>query len=409
MSLTKATYSMVTGAPANVLDFIPVGEHAAIQNGTSTFDCTSFIQSALDASDIVYAPPGLYNTSSPLLMNRAGQVFYGAGTQSTTLKALPGFTGTTVGGSSGTAMIWYQAPGTWTNNDWIEGGRISDIAIWGYSQGTEGIRVNRVTSGQVFRNLRIVDCTIGIFGTKWGWATEFDSVYVLRATVTAIRLYNAYNGCTFNNCFLYGGDVDTPVLLDIAIDCYGNSYTGGAIEGCLVGVRLNNAQIAFSGTDFEVNKQKFFEIKGIYGGSPSTLQIANPTVTITGCTFVGVPNVAGIEVEGGSAEVHGNFFINSGSAPPVGVYCMNGIAGGDITVTGFPQLCIAESNNTARGWNSQFTTGEVFSRLTKMVASTARILPQSAAPASPNPGDIYYDSDDNKLYCWNGSTWNALF
>jgi hypothetical protein len=206
MSLTKSSYSMITGAPANVLDFIPAIERAAIENGTSTFDCTTFIQTALNESDIVFMPPGVYNISSPLLMDRAGQVFYGAGTQSTTLKALAGFSVATVGGSTGFAMIWYQAPGTWTNADWIEGGRISDMAIWGNLIGVEGVRINRVTSGHVFRNLRIVDCTIGIFGTKWGWITEFDNVYVLRATVTSIRLINGYNGCTFNNCFLYGGD-----------------------------------------------------------------------------------------------------------------------------------------------------------------------------------------------------------
>lgn len=354
----------------SVLDFIPAVEHAAIQDGTSTFDCTTYIQTALDESDKVFASPGLYNISRPLLMNRAGQVFFGAGTQSTTLRALPGFAGTTVGGSVGSAMIWYQAPGTWTNADWIEGGRISDMAIWGNSVGVEGVRINRVTSGHVFRNLRIVDCTIGIYGTKWGWITEFDNVYVLRATITAIRLLNGYNGCTFNNCFLYGGDIDTPVLLDIGVDCYGNSYTGGAIEGCLVGVRLTNAQIAFNGTDFEVNKQKFFEIKGIYDPG---LVAANPTVTITGCTFVGVPLFAGIEVTGGAAEVHGNFFINSGAAPGAGVYCMKGIAGADVTVIGFERLCISESNNVARGWNGQITTGLVFSRFTSIAAGSTSV------------------------------------
>ena len=38
-----------------------------------------------------------------------------------------------------------------------------------------------------------------------------------------------------------------------------------------------------------------------------------------------------------------------------------------------------------------------------------RLEPRSAAPTNPSAGDIYYDSDDNKLKCYNGSSWNDLF
>lgn len=38
-----------------------------------------------------------------------------------------------------------------------------------------------------------------------------------------------------------------------------------------------------------------------------------------------------------------------------------------------------------------------------------RFYPLSAAPASAEEGDVYYDSSTHKLYCYNGSTWNALF
>jgi hypothetical protein len=35
--------------------------------------------------------------------------------------------------------------------------------------------------------------------------------------------------------------------------------------------------------------------------------------------------------------------------------------------------------------------------------------PRSAEPVSPSAGDVYYDSDTNKLRCYNGTTWNDLF
>lgn len=44
MSLTKATYSMIAGAPVNVDDYIPAG------TDTATTDCSAYIQEAIDAA-----------------------------------------------------------------------------------------------------------------------------------------------------------------------------------------------------------------------------------------------------------------------------------------------------------------------------------------------------------------------
>jgi hypothetical protein len=38
-----------------------------------------------------------------------------------------------------------------------------------------------------------------------------------------------------------------------------------------------------------------------------------------------------------------------------------------------------------------------------------RFVPLAAAPASPQAGDVYYDSTTNKLRCYNGTIWNDLF
>lgn len=38
-----------------------------------------------------------------------------------------------------------------------------------------------------------------------------------------------------------------------------------------------------------------------------------------------------------------------------------------------------------------------------------RFNPLSADPASPQAGDVYYNSTTNKLRCYNGSVWNDLF
>jgi hypothetical protein len=50
MALTKATNSMIKGAPVNVMDYIPASLHADIIAGTSAVDVASYLQAALDAA-----------------------------------------------------------------------------------------------------------------------------------------------------------------------------------------------------------------------------------------------------------------------------------------------------------------------------------------------------------------------
>jgi hypothetical protein len=38
-----------------------------------------------------------------------------------------------------------------------------------------------------------------------------------------------------------------------------------------------------------------------------------------------------------------------------------------------------------------------------------QIYPTASAPSSPQEGDIYYNSGTHTAYCWNGSSWNALW
>ena len=91
MSLTKATYSMITGTPINVLDYIPQAEHAAIQDGTSTYNAGPDIQAAINVAlseslrvingvgtlgfpakmQTVLFPQGVYNTNQTLEINSA--------------------------------------------------------------------------------------------------------------------------------------------------------------------------------------------------------------------------------------------------------------------------------------------------------------------------------------------------
>jgi hypothetical protein len=73
MSLTKATYSMISGAVANVLDFGA--------DPTGVADSTSAIQAAINVNGAVFLPTGTYKTTSTLTLASKTQLF-GAGSSS---------------------------------------------------------------------------------------------------------------------------------------------------------------------------------------------------------------------------------------------------------------------------------------------------------------------------------------
>jgi hypothetical protein len=70
MSLTKASYSMITGAPANVLDY------GADLTGTT--DSAAAFTAALAASNLVYIPNGTYRLNSTITL-ASQKILYGAG------------------------------------------------------------------------------------------------------------------------------------------------------------------------------------------------------------------------------------------------------------------------------------------------------------------------------------------
>jgi hypothetical protein len=79
MTLTKATYSMINGAPVNVLDY------GAIGNGIA--NDAAAIQAALDTGNTVYIPQGNYLIGTPLQLKTSHQMVFGDGTLSSLVTA----------------------------------------------------------------------------------------------------------------------------------------------------------------------------------------------------------------------------------------------------------------------------------------------------------------------------------
>ena len=71
MSLTKASYSMIQGAPINVLDFMTPAEITDVLTRTGSIDVTSQIQAAIDLAEdqkggVVWFPSGVYLVTSTI-------------------------------------------------------------------------------------------------------------------------------------------------------------------------------------------------------------------------------------------------------------------------------------------------------------------------------------------------------
>lgn len=69
MSLTKVSYSMIEGAPKNVLDY------GAFNDGTNATATTAAIQAALDLAGAIYLPAGTYTIDAPLIVKNHTLLF----------------------------------------------------------------------------------------------------------------------------------------------------------------------------------------------------------------------------------------------------------------------------------------------------------------------------------------------
>ena len=117
MTLTKASYSMIAGAPANILDY------GADPTGTS--DSTSAINAAIAANTNVYAPPGTYLTTGGHAITT--QTFTGAGKAVTIFKR-----------SAGTNDVFRV----------MDDGQLQDLTVDGNSTWGNGVVVSTTTFGQ---------------------------------------------------------------------------------------------------------------------------------------------------------------------------------------------------------------------------------------------------------------------
>lgn len=264
MSLTKVSYSMITGAPVNVMDY------GAIGNGVA--DDTAAIVAAIAAvagggagtslGGSVYFPSGIYSHTG--FTHSAGVKLFG--NKNTTLK----YTGTSVGITTPASGGYFQVEGlhlyttTGAINYRIQGTssqlEMTDVLIEGGTNG--GLIINDTAN-----NIHFVGCTF----TNCGSASyPLSAGLVSLANANAVSLIN----CIFESNNGWGIFSNVP--------CRGWTISGSLIEGnTLGGIKFEGINaISISGCYFENSSAGTYQII-----IQNTGAVVNTGVAIVGNIF----------------------------------------------------------------------------------------------------------------------------
>jgi hypothetical protein len=239
MSLTKATYSMIQGAVANVLDFGAVGDW----NGTTGTDDTAAINAAIASlgsnGGTVFFPTGRYKTTAKITVSTPVRIVgTGRGSNSNVHKCEIVKTGnyTAIEFVPGAAWGGIEDIAIGTSNSaftgdglYISSGRIDVDRIAITNQGGSGINVYDANASN-FSNVYIFNCAIGLYIDG---ATPPDT-----------------NGATFVNFDILSSRQDgIYVAKSIA-----NTFVGMTIQGSVrYGIFINSDRHIFYGTYSENN------------------------------------------------------------------------------------------------------------------------------------------------------------
>jgi hypothetical protein len=213
-------------------------------------------------------------------------------------------------------------------------------------------------------NYSVIMCDDPSFGTGLN-NSRLIIMIGAAAPVNAYVLYNAANAQSNGNI------IQTP----------GNTVWNNGAGPAVGGPGNANWNTTYGVGSLEIKEINSSTLFGV-AVTNSTMQMALTNAQETALISRGTPNNSGYEY----TKVLSGRDLSSG----VGSYA---------SYLGFYTENKSAANNTD-------TSTEKF-RVKALGA--CRFVPLASAPASAEAGDVYYDSGTNILYCYNGSSWNALF
>lgn len=258
MSLTKVSYSMIDGAPANVLDFGAVGDGVT--------DDTAAINAALAASNSVYIPSGSYKVTT-INLNQSvgvnstgGNLIYGAGTDDA---------GTKIIGTAGytTFQAYGDAPPAFTK---ALSFTLKEMRIFGSGNTGIGIDMYSCINCRI-ENVYVTGYNYGLkarttIGVSFVGTTSFvgNNVGIKVPKISAAGVAGTENLCANLWSFDY-------------CDIRSNAKAGASI-GCGQNWTINNALAEANGVAFYLVEQiNYFRCDNLYleGMAPNATSPVN--------------------------------------------------------------------------------------------------------------------------------------
>lgn len=285
MSLTKVSYSMISGAPLSVLDYGAVGDGVA--NDTSAF--AAAVAAAVAQSRALHIPAGQYKIASGGVNFAANNLHIFGDGNGTVLN----FTGTgpgfhLLGGTAGNGV----------GEMCVEGLRIIGNANTTYGFYAQGVWRS------TFRDIEVRECNTTAFYIRHGVSNVYDTLkYSINSnytptTIPTNGLILADNGtgyytadCTFINAIMEGVSSGIYVLQGS-----GNTFTGGTSEGNVHGIIIDQGcdHNNIVGMWFEANTAD----DAVVDGTGNQFQ---------GCYFGSTPSNSNVEVLRGNTTFIGGY------------------------------------------------------------------------------------------------------
>lgn len=373
MALTKATFSVIDGAYTNVKD------HGA--KGDNLTDDTNAIKDAVTAAvaakNTLFFPPGTYLCNS--LIGAVNCSMLANDFNNTTIK----YTGTTAN--------FINFGGKTIENLTFEASNASHAAYF----------TKTAASFQSFNNCR--------------WLGPSN------AASGALLYMNQGINIEINGCFFVGSNINI-----VGQDGGGAGFCNGVGISNTLFAAYKTAAIANGGQGWNL-EQVVFEhgvdnlVRAIYTDTACTWF----GTSITGCWFgdhTGVGPDAQIKWKGNGLSISGSYINGSGYLDTyiieltgtskgisiVGNYC--GSFAGILDAGSYASNVIVAGNNLNPATiEVNGAVGGFLLTSTDLQISDVFYTPQALPVSGTAEGQTVYDSATKKLYCWNGTTWNALY
>lgn len=232
MALTKATYSMIDGAPTSVLDFGAVGDGVA--------NDTAAIQAALDVRGSIYIPDGTYKITADLIIKRDTSVQFG---QKAYFKA--GANNITFFKSTAVDNAYF----TQIHNAQLDGNGFTNVT---------GFDMYNFRLNAGLFNPNMTDLEVGIIYRYGCFSTPIFNPATFDNVPFPVRIMDNNAGVqiinpTFDNT---GNAPGTSIAIDIQVgatigETIGCIVQGGYCQGFNIGVKDTGFGTTVSGTYFE--------------------------------------------------------------------------------------------------------------------------------------------------------------